>query len=259
MQLVVKSLRRGCMVKKDKRLAIYHIYYLNKVYAKQILFEVYMANNITNSAVFDILSLFGIPTTTIQNLWQQHCEQKISESRDILFSEIEQGSLDNIGNDYKVSIMHRYMQAAMNGSARINLRLLAKAINSLSKGEKQSKPIYANEFNRYAQALETLSEDEINLLASMYEYRKNARPPHTRITARGIECENDFLQNFSKHYRYENKISEEQYIFMCSALLRTGLIYPRTYIRETTYDLSPFFNEIVALVDFQDALKKEKK
>lgn len=218
-----------------------------------------MANDVTNSALFDILSLFGIPTTTIQNLWQQHCKQKISESRDILLDEIEQGSFDNIGNDDKVSIMHRYMQSAMNGSARINLRLLAKAINSLSKGEKQSKPIYANEFNRYAQALETLSEDEINLLASMYEYRKNARPPHTRITARGIECENDFLQNFSKHYRYENKITEEQYISMCSALLRTGFIYPRTYIRETTYDLSPFFDEIVTLVDFQDALKKEKK
>lgn len=216
-----------------------------------------MANDVTNSALFDILSLFGIPTTTIQNLWQQHCEQKILESRDILFSEIEQGSFDNIGNDDKVSVIHRYMQAAMNGSARINLRLLAKAINSLSKGEKQSKPIYANEFNRYAQALETLSEDEIHLLASMYEYRKNARLPYTRITARGIEWENDFLQNFSQHYRYENKISEEEYISMCSALLRTGLIYPRTYIRETTYDLSPFFDEIVTLVDFQDALKKE--
>ena len=123
--------------------------------------------------------------------------------------------------------------------------------------EKQSNTIYANEFNRYASALETLSEEEIHLLASMYNYRKNARPPYTRITARGIEGENDFLQNFSKHYRYENKISEEQYISMCSALLRTGLIYPRTYIRETTYDLSPFFDEIVKLVDFQDALKKE--
>lgn len=216
-----------------------------------------MVNDVTNSALFDILSLFGIPTTTIQNLWQQHCEQKILESRDILFSEIEQGSFDNIGNDDKVSLMHRYMQAAMNGSARINLRLLAQAINSLSKGKKQSKPIYANEFNRYAQALETLSEDEIHLLASMYEYRKNARSPYTRITARGIECENDFLQNFSKHYRYENKISDEEYISMCSALLRTGLIYPRTYIRETTYDLSPFFDEIVTLVDFQDVLRKE--
>lgn len=216
-----------------------------------------MTNDVANSVLFDILSLFGIPTTTIQNLWQQHCEQKILESRDILFSEIEQGSFDNIGNDDKVSIMHRYMQSAMNGSARINLRLLAKAINGLARGEKHLKPIYANEFNKYALALETLSEDEIHLLASMYEYRKNARPPYVRITSRGIEGENDFLQNFSKHYRYENKISEEQYISMCSALLRTGLIYPKTYIRETTYDLSPFFDEIVTLVDFQDALKKE--
>lgn len=71
------------MVKKYKRLAIYNIYYLNKVYAKQILFEVNMANDVANSALYDILSLFGIPTTTLQELWQQHCEQKISESRDI--------------------------------------------------------------------------------------------------------------------------------------------------------------------------------
>ncbi len=216
-----------------------------------------MTNDLTNSAVFDILSLFGIPTTSIQNLWQQHCEKKIAQSRDIILDEIEQGCFDNMGDDDKVSIMHRYMQAAMNGSARINLRLLAKMMNSIAKGKKQSNTIYANEFNRYASALETLSEEEIHLLASMYNYRKNARPPYTRITARGIEGENDFLQNFSKHYRYENKISEEQYISMCSALLRTGLIYPRTYIRETTYDLSPFFDEIVKLVDFQDALKKE--
>lgn len=216
-----------------------------------------MANGLVNSAILDILALFRIPTTTIQNLWQQHCEQKISESRDILLSEIEQGNFDNIGIDDKVSIMHRYMQAAMNGSAKINLRLLAKVMNSIAKGEKQSNAVFANEFNRYASALEVLSEEEIHLLASMYEYRKNARPPYTRNTARGIECENDFLQNFSKHYRYENKISDSQYASMCSALLRTGLIYPRTYIRETTYDLSPFFDEIVKLVDFQDALKKE--
>lgn len=40
-----------------------------------------MANDLVNSAILDIPALFRIPTT-IQNLWQQHCEQKTSENRD---------------------------------------------------------------------------------------------------------------------------------------------------------------------------------
>ena len=218
-----------------------------------------MANNITNSIIIDVVSLFKIPTTTIQTLWMQHCEQKIIDSRDILFDEIKDGCFNNIGNDDKVSILHRYMQAAMNGSARINLRLLAKAINSLANGEKLIKPIYANEFNRYAQVLENISVEEIHLIASMYEYRKNAQPSHILTTRNGIEYKDDFLHNFSRHYCYKNKISEKQYISMCSALLRTGLVYPNTYIRGVAYDLSPFFDEIIELVDFQDALNKETK
>ena len=34
-----------------------------------------MANDLTNSAICDILSLFGIPTNTIQNIWHQHIEK----------------------------------------------------------------------------------------------------------------------------------------------------------------------------------------
>ena len=216
-----------------------------------------MANDLTNSAICDILSLFGIPTNTIQNIWHQHIEKKLIESKDIFFDEIDQGNFGNIGSDDKVSVLHRYLQAAMNGAARINLRLLAKAINSLANGEKLIKPIYANKFNRYAQVLENISVEEIHLIASMYEYRKNAQPPHIQTTRNGIEYKNDFLHNFSKHYCYKNKISEKQYISMCSALLRTGLVYPNTYIRGVAYDLSPFFDEIIELIDFQDALNKE--
>lgn len=84
------------------------------------------------SAAWDILSLFGIPTSSIQELWNAHCERKLAESRDILFDEIKQGNFNNIADDDKISLMHRYTLAAMNGAARLNLRLLAKAINSIA-------------------------------------------------------------------------------------------------------------------------------
>ena len=225
MQLIVKSLQRGCMVKKYKRLAIYNIYYLNKVYAKQILFEVNMANDVANSALYDILSLFGIPTTTLQELWQQHCEQKISESRDILFSEIEQGSFDNIGNDDKVSIMHRYMQAAMNGSARINLRLLAKAINGLSKGEKQSKPIYANEFNRYAQVLETLSVEEIQILAKLYKMREDQKKyiKENQTPPPGIK--GNYAERFLINLEFIDSLSREKTMAFLSFMVLSSFLH----------------------------------
>lgn len=122
-----------------------------------------MNNNLISSAIFDILSLFKIPTATFQSMWSTHCEKKLGESRDILVEEIQQGDFSRVDDDDKVSLLHRYTQAAMNGAARINLRLLAKAINSLAQNEKLASPIYANEFNRYATVLETLSDKEIQL------------------------------------------------------------------------------------------------
>lgn len=213
----------------------------------------------TVNAFFDILGLWGIPTNSIQELWNQHQEKVLSSSRDVLLEEIEKGNFNNVADDDKISILHRYTQAAMNGVARINLRLLAKAINSLIKGNGLSKTIYANEFNRYASSLESLSNEEIHLLANMYQYRQNANPPCSRITPNGITFENDFIQNFAKHYKYEHNITDEQYKSMCCALLRTGFLYPVNYVRDTYYALSPVFDEIVELVDFQDAFDKEKK
>jgi hypothetical protein len=214
---------------------------------------------ISASAILDILSFFGIPTSSIQELWNAHCERKLAESRDILFDEINQGNFNNIANDDKISLIHRYTLAAMNGTARLNLRLLAKAINSITKGEQLPSPIYANEFNRYAQILETLSDDEIHLLANMYQYKKDAPQSNITISSHEINYNNYFIQNFAKHYRYKYKKSDGEYKALCCALLRTGLIYQIPTIRDTTYDLSPFFDKIIELVDFQDALDKETK
>lgn len=211
------------------------------------------------SAVWDILSLFGIPTSSIQELWNAHCEKRLAESRDILFDEIKQGNFNNIADDDKISLMHRYTLAVMNGVARLNLRLLAKAINSIVNGEQLPSPIYANEFNRYAQILETLSDEEIHLLANMYQYKKDAPQSSITISSHEINYNNYFIQNFAKHYRYQYKKSDGEYKTLCCALLRTGLIYQIPTIRDTTYDLSPFFDKIIELVDFQDALDKENK
>lgn len=223
-----------------------------------------MNNNVTNivvSVISDILSLFKIPTSSIQELWNAHCENKLAESRDILFDEITQGNFNNIADDDKISLMHRYTLAAMNGAARLNLRLLAKAINSIANGEQLPSPIYANEFNRYAQILETLSDEEIQLLAQLYKMREDDlkyirlhnEPP------KGINA--DYFTKLLTNYEYTTPEKVKEIKAIAGALLRTGLIYQEnigcggSYI----YALTPFFDKIIELVDFQDALDKEKK
>lgn len=151
------------------------------------------------SAAWDILSLFGIPTSSIQELWNAHCERKLAESRDILFDEITQGNFNNIANDDKISLIHRYTLAAMNGAARLNLRLLAKAINSIVKGEQLPSPIYANEFNRYAQILATLSDEEIHLLAQLYKMRED--------DLKYIKLHNEPPKGINANYYINGKIS----------------------------------------------------
>lgn len=210
---------------------------------------------IATSSILDILS----STSSIQELWNTHCERKLAESRDILFDEITGGNFNNIADDDKISLMHRYTLAAMNGVARLNLRLLAKAINSIVKGEQLPSPIYANEFNRYAQILETLSDEEVHLLAQLYKMREDDlkyiklhnEPP------KGINA--NYFTKLIAGYEYSQPEKVKETKAIAGALLRTGLIYQEnvgcggSYV----YALTPFFDKIIELVDFQDALDKE--
>lgn len=42
------------------------------------------ATNVLTSAILDILSRFGIPNSSFQELWNIHREKKLAETRDIL-------------------------------------------------------------------------------------------------------------------------------------------------------------------------------
>lgn len=93
--------------------------------------------------------------------------RRAEQARDILFEEL---SLVNISEaqaaseDDAIAVIVRYLRAAREGAARLNLRLLAKAI----AGRLQSGRLVADEFLQYAEALASLSRDEIVLIGTMY-------------------------------------------------------------------------------------------
>ncbi len=217
-------------------------------------------SELTSSAVKDILSFLNItiPVESIQKLWNNFQKSKEEQARDILQDEIEQGNFNNIAVDEKLSIIHRYILSAKNGNARINLRLLAQLISGLMNGEKLTKGLYASEFNRYSSQLESLSYEEIQVLALLAKCREDAiqevqEPAYLNAQVRVYQRSNEhyFLRARSQ---FDNP---KEFNSLVLALQRTGFIASGQGQTVGIYELSPFFDKITQLIDFQEALKKE--
>lgn len=107
--------------------------------------------------------------------------------------------------------------------------------------------------------METLSDEEIHLLAQLYKMRENDlkyiklhnEPP------KGINA--DYFTKLIAGYEYSQPEKVKEIKAIAGALLRTGLIYQENvgYGGSYVYALTPFFDKIIELVDFQDALDKE--
>ncbi len=174
--------------------------------------------------------------------------KKAEELKDILIKEIDTGNISRVHEDSLIPTMFRVMQASMNGSARSNLRLLAQIINSLAKDENINPELFPSEFNRYASIIETLSLDEIKILAIMSLIKKTDDREFTQ------ELQNEALNKLD--------FSVDKTNVVCSALLRTGFVLQSGGERvlgagKICYNKSIIFDEIIKLADFQDCLKKE--
>ncbi len=205
--------------------------------------------------MFDMLNSFMIPTNTMQSLFQQHMNKKAEKLRDIIISEIDSGNFSRINEDDRVSLFFRLTQAAMNGSARSNLRLLAQIINSRAKDENINPELFPSEFNRYASIIETLSLDEIKMLSVLLIAKEDVKGAFTVNV-----FENAKLQyNKAKEVVSKKKvISDDMVELCCSALQRTGLVMKHSAtFGGAVYSTTEIFDEIIKLADFQDCLKKE--
>lgn len=238
-----------------------------------------MTKEIAISIASDILSLFHFPlTATYQALFKEHLQKKAGQARDILLEEISDSDFSKIDEDDRLSVMHRYLLAASNGEARLNLRILAQLIRGLLNNKNLSSPLYASEFNRYSKILEGLSYEEIQILATLYKFKlqndteKNitgfqysvsivpADPSHYTDKAKrwlsGMPVAIKVAQG-NVHENYGNKVMDsDDFEATLSALSRTGLVYQGNGDKKN-YELSSLFYKIIELVDFQEALNKE--
>lgn len=126
---------------------------------------------VVTGAVSDILTALNLPGAgTVAALIDRHLRKKATAATSVLIEEVRNGGiniLDAVEQDEFISCLWRFHRAAIEGSARQNMRLLARMLAGLA--DANSPPLYAEKFKRYADALADLSREEILVLAELHK------------------------------------------------------------------------------------------
>ena len=213
-----------------------------------------MSNERTIIAIVqDAMSLLMIPGGSIAGLTIENLfSSRAKAAREILLEELRSGrtTLDDAEVEETVAILERYLRAAKEGTARLNLRLMAKVI----AGQKESRALTASEFLYYADMLASLRRDEIILLATIYKTwasHEGYVPPneaHRMISALS-EAQNQLIPSVFS--------DTDMFIATAGAITRTGLLIGSPGDGLTLFKPSPLMDKLYALAPFEAALSAE--
>jgi hypothetical protein len=115
------------------------------------------------------------PLATIKELVNAAFEKRVKDAKEVLIAELRKGAdLSEIKTDKEASefvqMLLRFSDAVQKGAARRNLQLLARVI----RGLKNNRTLDSDKFQKWANILESLTRDEILLLASV-SHRQGGR------------------------------------------------------------------------------------
>jgi hypothetical protein len=176
--------------------------------------------------------------------------KRLEASRDIFVEEVRVATRpvrDVHEADEMVSIVYRYLDAARQGAARLNLRLLAK----VARGQYEREGLYASEFLRYADMITSLRREEVIFLATLHRVFKQ------RHGADNVESYRLVVQELVKGaFRGADEVKA-----CATAVQRTGLVLPvmTGTVGGVGYTCSPapLLAQIVELASFEEALAQE--
>ena len=171
-----------------------------------------------------------------------YLNKRAADARDILFDELQSGGIlpEHVAAlDDGIAIMHGFMRAAWEGKARINIRLLARAI----KGQLETGALVADEFFLYSDALANLSRDEIILLATLLH-------SHAQPAEKGVwqAC----MRRLKAKGWSDNKISA-----VAGRSLRSGFVSAASGWGTLAFLPSPLLFDVCKTVDFEDVMRRE--
>ncbi len=182
--------------------------------------------------------------------------RRTEAARDILLDELRRANITDVeaaSEDDAVGVVYRYLRAAQEGAARLNLRLLAKVI----VGQFEAGRLMADEFLQYAESLAALSRDEIIVIGTMYRamVEQLAQMRENPATfPNGIDP-----WAATKRALAEKGWEEDRVAAAGTRSQRSGLVVGHAAYGGMIFSASPMLTELGKTVDFDDALRREEK
>lgn len=135
-----------------------------------------MVVDVVLAVVADAMSAYGLPASGAGSaaslaVWQKLTASRVEAAREILVDELKRGqkTIFDVPEDELAAVTFRYARAAVEGAARLNLRLLA----AVAAGQIEGSGLYADEFLRHADVLASLRREEVLLLGAFLHVTKS--------------------------------------------------------------------------------------
>lgn len=203
--------------------------------------------------VGDALGAFGIPggnlaSRALEGVFRRRAEQ----ARDILLDELRHGEriLASAEVEETVAVLYRYARAAHEGTARLNLRLLAKIIAN----QADAGTLRADTFLSHADRLVALRRDEIVVLGCLVRHwLACAASPEIKEEAREAEA----LRRTRAELVPGCLADEEEFEAALAATMRTGLLSAAAAWGGMSYRPTRQLLRIAEIAPFEAAVGQE--
>jgi hypothetical protein len=205
------------------------------------------------AVVQDALSAASIPGGALLGAAvEQLIRKRGVAAGEILISELRRGdrTLSEIEIDEFAAVLFRYMRAAQEGTARLNLRLMAKVV----AGQASHSNLVADEFLYYTDILSSLRREEVILLGTMH---RETTLQKENIQVAEEDKAGEAMTATRKQLVPMPFATEGDFLATAGALLRTGLISAVSGWGSLIYQTTPLLERFCALASIDDALNEE--
>ncbi len=198
----------------------------------------------------------GLAGASGSEMLQRLMAKRLQAAREIFLDEMKRG-----GNrlepepDEVLAVVYRYMRAAQEGTARLNLRLMAKVVQGLA----HTGSLVADKFLCHAERVASLRREEIVLLATIHRHQKQL--------VKSDASRDDIYPYVQMREAVERDLiprvfpDEKTLRAVAAATIRTGYIHDELMTLDSVgiFMTTPLLDELIALAPFEAALDEEGK
>jgi len=200
------------------------------------------------------VALGGVAGAAGTAILERLMTRRLETARETFLEELRRG-----GNrlepepDEIVAIVYRYMRAAQEGSARLNLRLMAKVVHGLA----HTGNLVADKFLYHADRVASLRREEIILLATIHRHQK--RLTEKKMSGENVQPYVDMRDAVERDLVPRVFPDTETLRAVAAGTIRTGYIHDdlMTLDSVSIFQTTPLLDELISLAPLDAALDAE--